>query len=184
MNNMRSSKLSLFLMELIIAIFFFSLSAAVCVRLFASAHTLSENTETLENSVMWTQNLSEAFEAEKGDLDGIARLFPNSYVSKDPAAGSERDGSIILIFDRDWELMDSNLTGASYEVILETAEKDASEVYADVNTYGVTLIGKAVTGNIAVYDLRGKDGVITTISSNSDDTFYSLKTDVYIGEED
>ncbi len=184
MNNRSSSKLSLFLMELIIAIFFFSLSAAICVRLFASAHTLSENTETLENAIMWSQNLSEAFVSEKGDLDGISRLFPDGYVSEDPSDEKGRNGSIILIFDEDWEIMDSNLTGASYEVILETAEKDASEVYADVNTYGVDLVGKAVTGDIAVYDLRGKDSVITTISDNSDDTFYTLKTDVYIGEED
>jgi hypothetical protein len=184
MNNTRSSKLSLFLMELIIAIFFFSLSAAICVRLFASAHTLSENTETLENAIMWTQNLSEAFVSERGELNGIARLFPDGYVSKDSSGDSDRNGSIILIFDEDWELMDSGLTGASYEVIMVTAEKDASEVYSDVNTYGVDLVGKAVTGDIAVYDLRGKDGAITTISDNEDDAFYSLKTDVYIGEED
>ena len=44
--------------------------------------------------------------------------------------------------------------------------------------------GKAATGDIAVYDLRGKDGVLTGISTNKDDAFYSLKVDAYIGEEE
>ncbi len=182
MNNEKSSKLSLFLMELIIAIFFFSLSAAVCVRLFASAHTLSERTENLENSVMWVQNLSEAFVSAGGDLGRIAPLFPKGYVSETSEDGTS--GSIILIFDQDWELMDSALSGASYEVILHVDTGDASEVYSDVNTYGTALAGRAAIGDIAVYDLRGKDGVITGISGNQDDVFYSLRVDTYIGEEE
>ena len=183
MNNMKSSKLSLFLMELIIAIFFFSLSAAVCVRLFASAHTLSERTENLENAVMWSQNLSEAFVSQKGDIASIARLFPDGFVTESSAGGSGREGNIVLIFDDEWELMENTLLDASYEVILTTALRDASEVYGDVGTYGTQIKGKAVTGDISVIDLRGRDEVVTQVTDESY-AFHTLKVDVYIGEED
>ena len=46
-------------MELIIAILFFSLASAVCVRLFTSAHSLSVDSINLSNSVTWSQNLAE-----------------------------------------------------------------------------------------------------------------------------
>ena len=184
MNNMKSSRLSLFLMELIIAIFFFCLAAGVSVRLFASAHTLSERTENLENAVMWSQNLSETFVAKKGDLAAISKLFPDGFVSESDVGSTGREGSIILIFDDKWELIENTLSDASYEVILSTSLRDASDVYSDVNTYNAALTGKAVAGDIAVYDLRGSDGILTQISENEDDAFYNLKVDVYIGEEE
>jgi hypothetical protein len=183
MDNMKSSRLSLFLMELIIAIFFFSLSAGVCVRLFVSAHTLSERTENLENAVMWTQNLSEAFVAKKGDLKAIAKLFPDGFVSETSTGESGKEGNIILIFDDRWELMENTLSDASYEVIMSTALKDASEVYNDVNTYG-ELRGKAAAGGIAVYDLRGTSDILTNINENADNAFHFITVDVYVGEED
>ncbi len=184
MNNSRSSKLSLFLMELIIAIFFFSLAAAVCVRLFASAHKLSENTKDLENAVMWTQNLSEAFVSERGDLEKISELFPECYVSRPQNAASDKEGSIVLVFDGDWEITQTTLSNASYEIILTTAVKDAGEVYQDVNNYGTALSGRAVTGQIRAFDLRGMDDVLTDTTGRDDEAFHSLDVDVYIGEED
>ena len=183
MNNMRSSKLSLFLMELIIAILFFSLSAAVCVRLFASAHILSESTTNLENAVMWSQNLSEAFVSEKGSLSSIAHLFPDGFVSR-AYEESDTDGSIILVFDDKWEPMENSLLNASYEVIMTSRSAEASEVYSDVNTYNVPLKGKAVTGRIAVYDIRGRESLFTDISDDGADAFHQLDIDVYVGEED
>lgn len=58
---MKSSKSSLFLMELILAILFFALSSAVCIQLFVKSHIL-ENTTTEENhALLLCQNLSEIF---------------------------------------------------------------------------------------------------------------------------
>ena len=180
MENMRSSKLSLFLMELIVAIMFFSLSAAVCIRLFAAAHVLAEKTGNLESAIMWSQNLSEAFTAKKGDLEKIAALYPDSYIASD----SDDAGSLIIIFDKDWEPTDRDLADASYEVILSAATKDASEVYSDITDYDVELAGKAVTGEIAIIDLRGGKEVLSVIPEDKDKIFYSNSIDVYIGKED
>lgn len=70
---MKSSKSSLFLMELILAILFFALSSAVCIQLFVKSHIL-ENTSTEENhALLLCQNLSEIF------LDTLPE-----YYNKDP----------------------------------------------------------------------------------------------------
>ena len=182
MENKRSSQLSLFLMELIVAIMFFSLSAAVCVRLFASAHVLAERTGNLESAIMWTQNLSEVYVSKDGDLEQIASLYPDAYISR--SSDNDSISSLILIFDKDWEPMAQGLSDASYEIILSSSIEDADKVYADANTYGVSLVGKAAAGTIAVLDIRGGSDVLTDIPSDPSQIFYQNSIDTYIGKEE
>lgn len=70
---MKSSKSSLFLMELIIAILFFALASAVCIQLFVKAHVLGKNTTEENHALLLCQNLSEIF------LDTLPE-----YYDKDP----------------------------------------------------------------------------------------------------
>ena len=58
---MKNSKISLFLMELIVVIFFFSLTAAVCLQVFVKAHVIGENTTNLNNAVLYAENTGELF---------------------------------------------------------------------------------------------------------------------------
>lgn len=58
---MKKSKSSLFLMELIIVIFFFSLTSAVCLEIFVKAHLVGENTKDLNNAVLYAENAGELF---------------------------------------------------------------------------------------------------------------------------
>ena len=64
---------SLFLMELILAILFFSVASAVCVQLFARAHTASEQSAALNRAVLAAESAAEAFKGA-ADLDEAARL--------------------------------------------------------------------------------------------------------------
>ena len=146
MDQRSNSRLSLFLMELIIAIMFFSLSAAVCVRLFTTAHLIAERTENLSSAVMWSQNLTESFMAMGGDLDEISQLYPDAYVTED---------TLILFFNRDWEMVDEALSQASYEALLKVKRDTAENVYSDVKDYNVPLVGDALVGDITVLDIRG-----------------------------
>lgn len=183
MDQRRSSNLSLFLMELIMAIMFFSLSAAVCVRLFASAHILSENTKDLNNATIWSQNLAEVFTAEEGSLEKIAEHFPDAYVTIDPADPQEKEGVIILFFDEDWNMIEDSLTEGSYEAILKISVDDASRVYEDVNTYGVELSGKAAVGYIDILNIKGVSDVILDIPEDSSLIILTNQIDAYIGKE-
>ena len=56
---MKHSRSSLFLMELIIAILFFSLTGAVCIQLFVKAHLISRSTIELNHAIVQAQNLAE-----------------------------------------------------------------------------------------------------------------------------
>ena len=181
MNERSNSKLSLFLMELIVAIMFFSLSAAVCVRLFVSAHILSENTENLNNATIWSQNLAEAFTGENGDLEKIRELFPQAYVLSD--SGDNQEGTLILFFDDKWELFDSAPSGAAYEALLKVTKEDAQQVYSDVNSYGVELTGKAAVGKIAVMNTSASADIVSVIPENEETIILSNTVDVYLGKE-
>jgi len=48
-------------MELIIVIFFFSLTAAVCLRLFVKSHVLGRDTRELNDAILWAENTRELF---------------------------------------------------------------------------------------------------------------------------
>ncbi|WP_024866979.1 hypothetical protein [Butyrivibrio sp. FCS014] len=179
MNERSNSKLSLFLMELIIAIMFFSLSAAVCVRLFVSAHTMAESTESINNATIWTQNLAEAFTGEKGDLSEISHLFPEAYVISE----SETEGTLILFFDDKWELMSGQPSDAAYEAILEVTRQDAADVYSDVNTYGTEITGKAAVGKIAVMKTGSSADIVSVIPDDGADVILLTAVDTYLGKE-
>ena len=182
MDQRSNSRLSLFLMELIVAIMFFSLSAAVCVRLFASAHLLSDSTECMTNATIWAQNLAEAFEDTKGNLNDIAKLFPYGYVTYDTNDASMKDGAILLYFDDKWNALDS-LAGASFVAYLNTVTEDADTVYSDITDYGTALIGKARVGHIGILDIRNVENFEFAAP---DDYKNILKVDVdtYLGKEE
>ena len=48
----KNSSSSLFLMELIIAILFFSLASTVCIQLFVKAHLLTEKSVNINQSIL------------------------------------------------------------------------------------------------------------------------------------
>ena len=61
MQTKNSSKSGIFLMELILSILFFSIAAAVCVKLFVTAHRLSDQRENINHAVSMAESIAEAF---------------------------------------------------------------------------------------------------------------------------
>ena len=183
MSNMNSSKQSLFLMELIVAIMFFSLSAAVCVSLFSSAHLAAKKTEDLRNAIKWAQSISEAFVGEKGDLSSLSRLFPDAFITETPSDSEEDSHTFILIFDDEWNTINTETSAASYEIILKARILDASDVYSDVTDYGTALTGKAAVCDLKVLDTEGTDSVLQEISEGDERLIFSNTVDTYIGTE-
>lgn len=80
---MRHSKSSLFLMELIIALLFFSVSSTVCIRLFVKAHSLSAQTVDQNYAVNYAQNMAEAFMGCDGNLQVMQTILSGSQLSED-----------------------------------------------------------------------------------------------------
>lgn len=180
MSSQHNSKTSLFLMELIIAILFFSLSSAVCVRLFVGAHQVADKDKNLSQAVIWTQNLAESFYGCDGNIQKLKSMYPYSVFTSE---GSEKEGAIVLFFNEDWEEVDGALTEASFEAIIDIHLLKASEAYADVNEYGTELMGNAYVGKIAVLDVRKSSEVFSEIPKENDLIIYSVTVDRYIKED-
>ena len=98
MKNRSSSRTGLFLMELIIAILLFAISGVLCIQMFVKSHLLSKDSVTLNHSILWAQNVAEAFYGCNGDPMEMASLF------KDCSYGEWDDGRkfIGIYFDEDF----------------------------------------------------------------------------------
>lgn len=109
------SKSELFLMELIIVILFFSLSAAVCLQLFVKAHTLDEKTVEQYNTVVWCQNLAELYTEYDGDVNAMSMPLSEymPYIT----------GSVMSIaLDKEWEPFDGR--EGDFNIILTSSSLD------------------------------------------------------------
>lgn len=80
MNNKSKSRTALFLMELIIAILFFSIASAVCMQLFAKAHLTSVKTKELNKAVSIAQSYAEVMRGTDGSMESIVQCFPEAIV--------------------------------------------------------------------------------------------------------
>ena len=73
-------------MELMAAILFFSLAAAVCIQLFAKAHTLSLDTVNRNNAVTQAQNLAELWLASGENPESVLSFDQDWNLLEDPAS--------------------------------------------------------------------------------------------------
>lgn len=85
---------SLFLMELTLAILFFCLCSAFCVRLFAQAREVSRSSENLTMSVRQLSGFAELF---KGSSD-----FESALLDACPLARTG-DSRFTVYYDQDWQ---------------------------------------------------------------------------------
>ena len=136
---MKHSRSSLFLMEMIIAILFFSLASAVCIQLFAKSHLLSTQTVNQNHAVTWAQNLAESYLASGGDLDSMQDLFSPSHRTNEDA--------LCLSFDNNWNLCSE-----------DTATFRADLIHTPAESTGI------MTAEIIVYEIASPDSPVYTLS--------------------
>lgn len=147
MRHKTNTRSSLFLMELIIAILFFSLASAVCLRMFAKSHQLSTDASTRNQAVNQTCNVAELI---KYDLENNTHTLADNYPDADiiksvkgntVAANTEDmyNGSVIY-FNKNWEAcsagqcvykltvqaQDSSNTLRKYTLTVSEADSDNS----------------------------------------------------------
>lgn len=78
MNTRTSSKSSLFLIELIIAILFFSVGSAICVRGFVKAHSLSVKAQDLSFASAQVSSAASVLKYTDGSFEEFCRYFPDA----------------------------------------------------------------------------------------------------------
>lgn len=92
MQTKNSSKSGIFLMELILSILFFSIAAAVCVKLFVTSHQLSDQSVKLNHAVAMAENIAEAFYGCNGNAGELAVLFPEAEMDQ-----TDREQAVLTI---------------------------------------------------------------------------------------
>lgn len=90
-NRPRSS--SLFLMELMLAILFFSIASAVCVQIFVKSHLLSKESEALNHAVNACANLAETMSVSPDTFSEGDTFF---YYDDTFSACEKNDAAYIL----------------------------------------------------------------------------------------
>lgn len=85
MQNRQSHASSLFLLELILAILFFSIASAVCVQLFVKAHLLSQDARALNHAVSECASVAETLDAASSAEEAM-ELLSAGWPEKEAAA--------------------------------------------------------------------------------------------------
>lgn len=161
------SKSSLFLMELIVVILFFSLASTVCIQLFVKSHLLGKDTEALNNSVLQAQNLAEVFLGYQGDFNAFIKHFPFGIVTED----SLGENDFYLMLDESFQ--ETSLTNSCiYYAFVHINEED--------NIH---------TANIEICSIPSGETIESTLPNliNNDRNYetsilYSLSVDKYVRE--
>lgn len=94
MNRFKNSNSSLFLIELIIAILFFSIGSTVCVQTFVRAHLLSRSAQDLSFASAQVSSAASVVKYTDGTYESVSVYFPEIERAED---GGDRD--LVLYYD-------------------------------------------------------------------------------------
>ncbi len=166
---MNSSKSSLFLMEILLTMLFFSIAGAVCLQLYVKAHLVDENTTEINHADEWAQNLAETYYGCRADTENIEAVYHDSCI------GGSND--IVIAFDADWKQIPASDTSSSavYAVCLDTLEPTACSFSAQMDNAEVRVckLGTPVKNLSA-----NSPQVLSQLDKNSRD-IYSLSLKYY-----
>lgn len=113
MNSQPTRRSGLFLLELLIAILFFILSATVCVRFFVKSHTLEQESIDLNHAVTAASSVAEIVRSQEEPLEALGELFPE---------GNRGENTYSIFYDSNWTLC--RFADGVYTVQLETTSSD------------------------------------------------------------
>lgn len=124
----KNNKSSLFLIELIVGLLFFSICSTICVQLFVKAHLIKENTAQLNKAITLSQSVAEIFRSTGGSSEALV-----SYLD-----GATQNGPEILFAPE--ENVQLTVTVTDHSDNLATAkiryEYDGVSIYElDVTSY-------------------------------------------------
>ena len=143
--HVRSS--SIFLIELILAIFFFSLASAVCVQIFVKSHLLSRDSERLSHAVNECCSVAEVLttaESLDAAITQLQILYPHMQVAAPSAT---------ICYDT--EFKPCSQADATYQLTFTI--NDISGIFFDndavFSTYEARLAFREYTSDTIIYSL-------------------------------
>ena len=101
---------SLFLMEMILALLFLSLSCAACIQVFAAARSNRLRAQQPNQIQALTTSMGEALEGTDGSNGQILSLLPN---------GSRKSADLVWYYDATWQNCEDS--ESAYEMVFTPA---------------------------------------------------------------
>lgn len=135
MQRKPAKRSSLFLLELIIAILFFCLASAVCVRFFVRSHVMEQETTELNHAVDQAVSVAEILRSGQDIPACLKEQYPDIVSAND-------SDCYTICFDQEWAPCREE--GSVYSLSL---------LYKEENGF--------VTGDISVFAHRQKDAIYT-----------------------
>jgi len=138
------SRSHLFLIELIVAVLFFSFAGAVTVQVFSKAHTLAEKTTDLNGAVLAVQTAAEADKAlsfQEIDLVGDTVYFDDSWKTTESSRAVYTMTSEVVLEEREAGTM------AVYHYEVKTADEIIWQLQSK-KYYSGELIRKDTPGEV------------------------------------
>lgn len=129
-------KSALFLMEQLIAIFTFTLCAAVCIKIFTASYTLSGNSRDINNAIFIAECGAEGYKAVNGNFEKAALILSGNIEGADNA---------IYVY---------------YNASLQTCKMDEAVYILKITRDFSQASASLQVGNISVQKTRG-DEIIT-----------------------
>ena len=149
--SQRRHRSSLFLLELILVIFFFSLASAVCIQLFVKAHLTEQETKALNRAIPLAESAAEAFHSVSGDLEGLKALFPEGRLN-------EAGDGFLAFYDGDWSPVEDEGAGVYTLAIVPAETAAAAETAGGSAKAGQTLRRAAVR-------ISDRDGIVYELAA-------------------
>ena len=137
MKTYRHSKASLFLMEIMLNILFFSILVTICLQMFIKAHNLSDSTTVLHRAVSTCTSIAEVYQSSNEGKESILHIYPEAT----------EQGNIITIYFDDKFVSCSKEESCYYASItlnsdsLSTAEISFSEFENEEELYSLSVSG-------------------------------------------
>lgn len=131
MNRSSNSHSRLFLMELIVAILFFSLSSAICLRMFVSSRQLSKDTTALNMAINQSSNVAELLKYAQTEYEP----FPGCLLGAYPYAKTDTAQAAVY-FDEGWN--HCPMEQAAFFIQITQEEESDGMVPYDISAFKTT----------------------------------------------
>lgn len=122
MHKKSASRSTLFLMELMMVVFIFALCAAVCMRLFGAAYSISSDSDDLNHATALSKTAASCYKAAEGDLALWCRLMD---LPEELTTTAVQTGIGTIYYDKDWQRTDTPCQEGFY--LCAVPEQTASE---------------------------------------------------------
>lgn len=128
MRRVRHSRSGLFLIELMVCILFFSITAAICIRFFVKSHQMSQEAKNLYQAQQEAASMAEVLEKDVDSLNNIC-----------------------VYYDKEWKQCDKKEKVYSLEV---TEEKNQAQQETDIKKIKIAVYSDQNSKKEEIYHLN------------------------------